>query len=594
MTTSRHLRLDLLKQQQKSLLEGAVGQIPAVAVPLDVLHGNDNHHQPQQGEEEDRQSPQPPLRARPRPRPTHNISSNNNNNNRKSSSPRLSSSSSSSTSPDHTMGICLLIKDDNELLPEFLAYHYHAVDLRHVVVGVDPTSATSPVPILERFRTLLPDFTYVVWNDDDYMYDWFLEGNYSRIPDFIGNNYNTTTKRSIWHDSPQFQRLAQAEAEASGASSSSSSSSSSNNTTENTNTTTTTTTTSSSSVLEKEILQGINIHRFRQAVFVGECIRHMKDENLRTSSTDNSNNSITTTNKTQQQQQQQQEQPKLFSSSSSSASYLKYMAHIDTDEMLVVNPHFLARDVGKNDPRFLNLTVGTATAGADEKSGRDDRPGQNLDSGSNQPWMTLEASSVRQLLEVWHRQYPFTERSCRYLPRVLFGAVERGEMSKSSAVRKSPAVVPPIDPSLVPDGFDSTKFESLRFKWHAAWNDNPVNGFGKVILDLDELRKGREAILRPKARVSGIHQISPNLCGKNLPYTSAIWDNRPLATYHYLGSEERHCAKDDPRRNSILHHKKSVTGSKFPDTVWLDQWLSRFVEMHGLEKSQQLLPEYLL
>lgn len=436
--------------------------------------------------------------------------------------------------PTHTMGICLLIKDDNDLLPEFIAYHYHAVDLRHLVVAVDPTSATSPTVILERFHRHLPDFNYVVWNDTDYMYDWFLAGNYTKLPNFIGHNFNATTNQSTWDDSPQFQQ--------------------SN---------------------AHEVLHGINIHRFRQAVFVGECIRYLKNENIKTK-INNIDHSKLAGNATTR---------RVSEKSPLATSYLRYMAHIDTDEILVVNPHFLSRDIGRNDPRFLNLTLNVNETADTIPTGNN--------SQNQQPWLTLEASSVRQLLEVWHRQYPFKERSCRYLPRILMGAVERGEVPHSPAVRKSSTVVPPIDPSFVPDGFDPFKFESLRFKWHATYNDNPTNGFGKVILDLDELRKGRERLLDSKSRVSGIHQISPNLCGKNVPLTSEIWDNRPLATYHYLGSVERHCGKDDPRRNTKLHHKKSIAASKFPDGPWLDQWLNKFVEVQGLEKSRQLLPEYL-
>ena len=39
---------------------------------------------------------------------------------------------------------CLLIMDSNHLLIEWLAYHYHVLRLRHLIVAVDPRSTTTP------------------------------------------------------------------------------------------------------------------------------------------------------------------------------------------------------------------------------------------------------------------------------------------------------------------------------------------------------------------------------------------------------------------------------------------------------------------
>ena len=47
----------------------------------------------------------------------------------------------------NSFSACMLIKDDNDLLNEWLAYHYHVLNLRYLVVAVDPSSATSPTPI---------------------------------------------------------------------------------------------------------------------------------------------------------------------------------------------------------------------------------------------------------------------------------------------------------------------------------------------------------------------------------------------------------------------------------------------------------------
>jgi hypothetical protein len=53
-----------------------------------------------------------------------------------------------------TFSACLLVKDDNQLLPEWLAYHYTIMPLRRLIVGVDPLSLTRVEPILDKYREL--------------------------------------------------------------------------------------------------------------------------------------------------------------------------------------------------------------------------------------------------------------------------------------------------------------------------------------------------------------------------------------------------------------------------------------------------------
>ena len=77
------------------------------------------------------------------------------------------------TTPTAHLSICLLVKDDNDILAEWIAYHYHAVKLRHLIIAVDPASQTTPTEILQRFTKYLPDFTVDIWSDKDYMPSWF-------------------------------------------------------------------------------------------------------------------------------------------------------------------------------------------------------------------------------------------------------------------------------------------------------------------------------------------------------------------------------------------------------------------------------------
>ena len=89
-------------------------------------------------------------------------------------------------------GLCLLIKDNNDILPEWIAYCYHALQLWHLVVAVDPSSKSWPSPILRHFQTILPDVKIVEWQDEGF----FLQGNYSRLPNFIGP---ANTMHSDWN-----------------------------------------------------------------------------------------------------------------------------------------------------------------------------------------------------------------------------------------------------------------------------------------------------------------------------------------------------------------------------------------------------------
>lgn len=105
-------------------------------------------------------------------------------------------SEESNRPPDEDLpvfAICLLTRDDLPILPEWIAYHYHAVNLRHLVVAVDPLSASDPKPILENFSTHLGANTkdpLIVeeWKEADFMPDYFVRGEYGKAPHFVGGD----------------------------------------------------------------------------------------------------------------------------------------------------------------------------------------------------------------------------------------------------------------------------------------------------------------------------------------------------------------------------------------------------------------------
>ncbi len=53
--------------------------------------------------------------------------------------------------PEDGVAGCLLLKDDNDRLAEWLAYHWLTLPLKYLLVAIDPTGTTSPRHILEKW-----------------------------------------------------------------------------------------------------------------------------------------------------------------------------------------------------------------------------------------------------------------------------------------------------------------------------------------------------------------------------------------------------------------------------------------------------------
>ena len=66
--------------------------------------------------------------------------------------------------PGESFAGCLLVRDDNRLLVEWIAYHYHVMPLRRLIIAVDPSSVTSVYPVTNRWKQRM---AISVWNDSD-------------------------------------------------------------------------------------------------------------------------------------------------------------------------------------------------------------------------------------------------------------------------------------------------------------------------------------------------------------------------------------------------------------------------------------------
>jgi len=63
---------------------------------------------------------------------------------------------------------CLVLKDDNDRLPEWLAYHWLVLPLKYLIIAIDPTGTTTPEKIIHPWKTLDKGMEIVLWNDVDY------------------------------------------------------------------------------------------------------------------------------------------------------------------------------------------------------------------------------------------------------------------------------------------------------------------------------------------------------------------------------------------------------------------------------------------
>lgn len=67
------------------------------------------------------------------------------------------------------LSACLLVKDDNDNLVEWIAYHYTTMPLRHLIITADPSSKTSPQAVIDRWSAPHLGIDIRLWTDDDFL-----------------------------------------------------------------------------------------------------------------------------------------------------------------------------------------------------------------------------------------------------------------------------------------------------------------------------------------------------------------------------------------------------------------------------------------
>jgi len=453
--------------------------------------------------------------------------------------------------------ICLLTRDDLPILPEWIAYHYHAVNLRHLVVAVDPTSRTDPQPIFDTFRKHLGTkdggsknnnnnnnnnngLVIEQWNDADFMPEYFLNGEYGKAPNFIGGSQGNPDDMTWegWYS-----------------------------------------TVKGFGYNKKKDMTLVNSHRYRQTRFLARCSEHLKHtyQNNQTATTTNAKTKTTTTTNS------------------------VWMSTLDSDEYLAVNP-WMMQENPSVDKHILRLEQGSVLRWLVDSKAKQLKHQQHH--------ATTTTTKTRAITNE-------DRNVCLQVPRLLFGAVELSPNtttpSKLAADRthgftKDNETVQFV--GTIPR--HANKMETLRWKFHAA-SDDERNFQQKVILDLSNVPEDDEiwgdhvhTVHRPSRKLCA-PESDNNMNGTLLVPTPSLNTNSntntnintraasPVVAFHYIGSKERYFSRpNDSRRNNNKYRVRSNITHSRDETGWIDQWLERFVEDVGIETASALLSTYVV
>lgn len=222
--------------------------------------------------------------------------------------------------------------------------------------------------------------------------------------------------------------------------------------------------------------------------------------------------------------------------------------HIDTDEYVV--PSKLFREIGADYVKTQPITM----------------PG-----------------SVLRLLQRTAKKTPaLINYPCVSMMRMLFGSVEdelHTDDDGSIIIKRANAV---------PEGFNATAFESLRWRYHAPETNASFHGNPKVIIDVSAI----PAKDFPTELVYSIHRPIRKFCPKNNDLDYNSYHKQPIAANHYLGSYERYSGRSDKRRNRLIYDKKALVNAGTDDGTLL--WLKGFTDHIGGDVAAKLLGQQYL
>jgi hypothetical protein len=162
---------------------------------------------------------------------------------------------------------------------------------------------------------------------------------------------------------------------------------------------------------------------------------------------------------------------------------------------------------------------------------------------------------------------------CVSMPRLLFGSVEDDQdKSTTTELRRSF------------QWLNVSRYDTLRWKYHAAYNDTNRNAQPKVLLDLRLVPQDDQMF----HHAFSIHRPSKSLCRYMDQMVVTGFQRYPLIVQHYVGSLERYLMRNDSRRSERLYHEKAHVQEGGRDD-WIVEWLSGFVRSMGEAKARSLL-----
>jgi hypothetical protein len=184
-----------------------------------------------------------------------------------------------------------------------------------------------------------------------------------------------------------------------------------------------------------------------------------------------------------------------------------------------------------------------------------------------------EPGSILDLLQQTTGKTPsLVNYPCISMMRLLFGSVE--SQNDDDALEE------------VPDGFNATRFESLRWQYHAPPANMSYHGNPKVIIDVSAIPKK----YLPHELVYSIHRPVLDYCRKNKNLEFSNYHKQPIAANHYLGSWERYNQREDNRRSRAVYDKKALVNAGRDDGI--RPWLKGFVDHMGIDRASELLGDY--
>ncbi|VEU40856.1 unnamed protein product [Pseudo-nitzschia multistriata] len=487
-----------------------------------------------------------------------NNNSSNNNNNSNSNSPVVASlagkdaghqpNTTKATRLDPPQGqdelpvfaICLLTRDDVPILPEWIAYHYHSVRLRHLVVAVDPESDTDPKPVLDSFRTLLGGnyqkksrrLLVEQWADKDFMPDYFVRGEYGKAPNFVGG-FGEPDDSKTWEGWYSKQKHM-------------------------------------GKVRIKDQTY-VNNHRFRQTRFLSRCTEHLREK---------------------------------YSGNQKGDSNRKknvWMATLDTDEYLAINPWMLLESgadasgalpadretvdsVMKLEPAsVLRWWVGKQN----ELQTKESLP-SSQHANRNHP----VCRQIPRLLFGSVEAANLTVAADKVEPDTTYGFFPKDGTKEFRFASGLPRSKSPMETlrwkyHAAPD--DNRNFQPKVVLDVHSIPDTDQDIWGNHVFTV---HRPSRALCAPETpnNWNGTLLEAPKERSGPAPKNVEVVDPSPVVAYHYIGSPQRYFERrNDLRRSRKRYLERSNITHGHRNDQWIDRWLPGFVEAVGVDTAAKLL-----